>query len=177
MMPTAQAVAAKGVSPSTIQMPNSPAPTKPPTLHIACSPDISRRPEAFSTRIAWIFAETSSRPINAPKTSSPGTARAIEDTAQSPRSISANKLPTTQSTRRQPKRAAATPAKGIVNSEPKPMQSSSSPRTSSSTAKRAFSSGTKGAQDAVPKPPIKNTARVAHCWRAPGISPFSLSLS
>ena len=29
--------------------PKRPAPTKPPILHIACMPDIIRRPEFFST--------------------------------------------------------------------------------------------------------------------------------
>ena len=45
--------ASKGVSPKVpTQIPNSPAPAKPPTLHKACIPDIRRRLAAFSTSTA-----------------------------------------------------------------------------------------------------------------------------
>ncbi|WP_366516112.1 hypothetical protein [Selenomonas sp.] len=75
----------------------------------------------------------------------------------------------TASTRRQPNRSAAAPESGIVTSDPMPTQSSSMPSTSSPMASRALRYGTRGAHDADPNPPMKNTARTAHCSRTPGV--------
>ena len=79
-------------------------------------------------------------------------------------------LATTANTLRQPKRAAAMPESGMVSKEPMPMHRSSMPSTPSSICSLALSKGTSGAQEAAPKPPTKNKARVACCCQSPGFS-------
>ena len=158
MMPAEHAVAPKGVNPSAIQTPKSPAPMKPPTLQSACMPLITRLFKSCSTRTAWILIVTSIIPMEEPNKRSVGTARTILSTMARATRSAAKTSESTAITRRQPKCPARTPAKGIVTSEPTPMQRSKSPSTSSATPSRAFKSGTRGAQDATPKPPTKKKA-------------------
>ena len=164
MIPAAIRVEAVGESPRPpTQTPNSPAPAKPPTLQRPCMPDMRRLPEAFSTITAWIFTTTSMQPITAPKSSSTGTAARISLTWLRRNSKTAKARLAKVSTFRQPSRTAAAPDRGMVRREPMPMHSNKSPRISSPMASLSRKSGTKGAQEAAPKPPIKNTALVA-CW-------------
>ena len=81
---------------------------------------------------------------------------------------------------RQPKRTAAAPDSGMVKSDPIPMHKSSMPSTSSPMASLSRKSGTNGAQEAAPKPPIKNKALVECCRIFPAAYrslAFNLSLS
>ena len=126
-----------------------------------------RRPIPFSTMTAATLMTTSRQPISAPNTRITGTAVQSESTSVTASRIQANRIPVATSTRRQPSRAESAPESGIVASEPMPMHSSKSPSTSSPIASRSRSTGTSGAHDAEPNPPIKKNARVACASRAP----------
>src|SRR5574344_1213647 len=167
---TAPPVACYGESPSFNHTANKPAPIKQPTLQKAWKPDISLLPIAFSTSTAWIFTVTSTSPMDAPKASRTGTASQKLCTWLSASKKPAYKQAATVKTLRQPNLAAASPDNGMVTKAPPPMHKSKSPSTPSFSASRVLKSGTRGAQLAMPKPPIKKQVRVASSCHKPGCS-------
>ena len=106
--------------------------------------------------------QVSMLPMQAPKSSTSITANGRLLTCERPNKVKVKMVAAVTSTRRQPHMAAALPEKGRVTSEPQPTQNKSRPSVPSSMARRSRSNGMSGAQEAVPKPPIKKIAQPAH---------------
>ncbi len=139
------------------------APRNPPMLKKAWKPDIITRRASRSTMTACTFIVQSIAPTAASNTNSTRPSAHAELANARPGTVRQISRLLATITRRQPRRAASTPDKGIASSEPAPRQSSTSPSVASLIPVRALANGTRVAHNAVAKPGMKNAARVACC--------------